>query len=47
MMEKKVPLYSSNTHSPEHSVQKKLRIYLDPRDLNEALECEPYYTRSI
>ena len=32
---------------PQHSVQKKLRICLDPRDLNEALECEPYYTRSI
>ena len=38
---------SSNIHSPEHSVQKKLLICLDPRDLNEALECEPYYTRSI
>ena len=38
---------SSNTHSPQHSVQKKLRIFLDPRELNKALECEPYYTRSI
>ena len=27
--------------------KKKLRICLDSRDLNEALECEPYYTRSI
>ena len=47
IMEKKAPVDSSNTHSPGHSVQKKLRICLDPRDLNEALECEPYYTRSI
>ena len=47
IMEKKVPVDSSNAHSPQHSVQKKLRICLDPRDLNEALECEPYYTRSI
>ena len=47
IMEKKVPVDSSNTHSPKHSVQKKLQICLDPRDLNEALECEPYYTRSI
>ena len=47
IMEKKVPLDSSNTHSPRHSVSKKLRICLDPRDLNEALEREPYYTRSI
>ena len=47
IMDKKVPVDSSNTHSLEHSVSKKLRICLDPRDLNEALEREPYYTRSI
>ena len=32
---------------PEVVPKKKLRICLDPRDLNEALEHEPYYTRSI
>ena len=32
---------------PEVMLKKKLRICLDPRDLNEALEREPYYTRSI
>ena len=32
---------------PDHSSRKKLRICLDPRDLNEALEHKPYYTRSI
>ena len=47
IMEKKVPVDSSNGHSPQHSVQKRLRICLDPRDLNEALEREPYYTQSI
>ena len=47
IMEKKVPADSSNSHSPKHSTQRKLRFCLDPRDLNEALECEPYYTRSI
>ena len=47
IMEKKVPLDSSSTHSPGHSVFKKLRICLNPRDLNEALEREPYYTQSI
>ena len=36
--EKKVPMDSSNAHLPGHSVEKKLRICLDPRDLNEALE---------
>ena len=46
-VEKKVPVNSSNTHSPEHSVSKKLRIFLDPRDLNEALERETYYAWSI
>ena len=46
IMEKKVPVDSSNAHSLSHSVFKKLRIGLDPRDLNEALEREPYYTCS-
>ena len=47
IVEKKVLVDSSNTHSPKHSVQKKLQFCLDPRDLNKALKCEPYYTRSI
>ena len=34
-------------HSPNHTIKKKLRIYLDPRDLNEALEREPYHTHSV
>ena len=45
IVEKKVPLDSSYT--PGHSVSRKLRICLDPRDLNEALERECYYTWSI
>ena len=36
---------TGNHHSPNHTVKKKLRICLDPRDLNEALEREPYHTR--
>ena len=40
----KIPTNSSNQR---HSLDKKLRICLDPRDLNEALEREPYYTQSI
>ena len=47
IMEKKLPVNSSNSHSPGHSMNKKLQICLDPRDLNEALEREPYYTCSI
>ena len=47
IVEKKVPINSSNSHSPVHSVKKKHRICLDPRDLNEALEREPYYMHSI
>ena len=46
IMEKKLPIDSSNSHSPGHSMNKKLQICLDPRDLNEALEREPYYTHS-
>ena len=37
---------TGNHYSSNHTVKKKLRICLDPRDLNEALEREPYHTRS-
>ena len=47
IVEKKLPINCSNSHSPGHSMNKKLQICLDPRDLNEALEREPYYTLSI
>ena len=52
IMEKKTPVDSSQSptvsNSQEHPKdRKKLQICLDPRDLNEALEREPYYTRSI
>ena len=40
-MEKKTPDVSSS------QLNRKLQICLDPRDLNEALEREPYYTQSI
>ena len=45
IMKKKI-LTDSNS-SQGHSMNKKLRICLDPRDLNKALEREPYYTCSI
>ena len=47
IVEKKAEIDSSNSHSPNHTIKKKLRICLDPRDLNEALEREPYYSRSV
>ena len=34
-------------HSLNHTIKKKLRICLDPRDLNKALEREPYHTCSV
>ena len=37
---------TGNQHAPNHTVKKKLRICLDPRDLNEALGREPYHTHS-
>ena len=43
-MEKKVPV---DSNSSGHSAQKKLRICLDPRDLNKALQREPYYIQTI
>ena len=51
IMEKKVSTDSikipTNSSNQGHSMDKKLRICLDPRDLNEALQREPYYTWSI
>ena len=47
IVEKKLPIDSSNPHSPGHTIQKKLRVCLDPRGLNEALGREPNYTHSI
>ena len=38
---------SSNAHSPNHSIKKSIRLCIDPKDLNEALEREPYYSRTI
>ena len=38
---------SSNHHAPNLTIKRKLRICLDPRDLNEALEREPYHTCSV
>ena len=38
---------TGNHHSPNHTIKKKLRICLDPRDLNKALEREPYHTCSV
>ena len=34
-------------YSPNHTIKKKLRICLDPGDLNEALEREPYHACSV
>ena len=38
---------SGNHHSHNHTIKRKLRICLDPSDLNEALEREPYHTHSV
>ena len=38
---------SGNHHAPNHTIKRKLRIFLDPRDHNEALEREPYHTCSV
>ena len=38
---------SENHYSPDHTIKRKLRICLHPRDLNEALEREPYHTHSV
>ena len=47
IVEKDVSMDSGNSHGPHHLIKKKLPICLDPRDLNEALEREPYYSLSV
>ena len=47
IVEKDVIIDSSNPHSPSHQIKKKLRLCIDPKDLNEALEREPYYSRTV
>ena len=40
---------SLNAHSPNHSIiqKKAIRLCIDPKNLNEALERESYYSRTI
>ena len=40
-------IVEKNSRNPNHSIKRKLRNCLDPRDLNEALEGEPYHTCSL
>jgi len=47
IVEKNTSSDEGNAQEPNRKVSKKLRICLDPRDLNEALQREPYYTRSV
>ena len=47
IVEKEIKIDSSSAHAPNHTIKKKLRICLDPKDLNEALEREPYYSRTV
>ena len=47
IVEKDVSVDSGNSHAPHYQFRKKLQICLDPRDLNETLKCEPYYSRSV
>ena len=45
--QKDISIHSGNTQTPNHKFRKKLQICLDLRDLNKALICEPYYSRSV
>ena len=47
IVKKEIKIDSSSAHTPNHTIKKKLRICLDPKDLNEALEREPYYFRTV
>ena len=43
---KKYRLFKQCTYARTYN-KEKLRICLDPKDLNEALEWEPYYSRTV
>ena len=47
IVEKDVIVNSSNRHSQSHQTKKKLRLCIDPKDLNDALEWEPYYSCTV
>ena len=47
IVEKDAQMDSGNSHALNHTIKKKLRICLDPRELNEALGREPYHTCSV
>ena len=47
IIEKEIKIDSSSIHTPNHTIKKKLGICLDPKDLNEALEWEPYYLQTV
>ena len=47
IVEKEVEIDTANAHSPSHTIKKKIRLCLDPKDLKNSLEREPYYSRSI
>ena len=47
IVRKEVEIVTANAHSPSHTIKKKIRLCLDPKDLNNSLEREPYYSRSI
>ena len=44
IVEKDVSIDSGDTQTTNHKFKKKLRFCLGPRDLNEDLMCEPYYS---
>ena len=47
IVEKDVIINSSNPLSPSHQTKKKLRLCIDPKDLNDALEQEPSYSCTV
>ena len=47
IIKKEVEIDTGNAHSPAHTIKKKIQLCLDPKDLNNSLEWEPYYSRSI
>ena len=46
IVEKDVSIDSGNIETQNHKF-KKLRICLDPRDLNKAFKCKPYYSQLV
>ena len=47
IVKKEVEIDTANAHSPHHTIKKNIQLCIDPKNLYNSLEQEPYYSRSL